>query len=177
MTNTADHNQNYLSAQIGEGGEYSVNTYTGRQDFIKRIADLGGSLLPASMYFVYNPFCEEGIAIGLPAGWKFNFHQKIVKNGNTYTYADAKGHSHTFKRLTDSLYYDSAHTGLLLKAENGIVKITDDRNSTLYFDESGCLKKIEECKGDSAASIELTYQGGKITAILDTGSYIYILLH
>ena len=167
MTNTADHNQNYLTAQIGEGGEYSVNTYTGRQDFIKRIADLGGSLLPASMYFVYNPFCEEGIAIGLPAGWKFNFHQKIVKNGNAYTYADAKGHSHTFKRLTDSLYYDSAHTGLLLKAENGIVKITDDRNNTLYFDESGYLKKIEECKGAVAASIELTYLGGKITAIED----------
>lgn len=168
MTNLADYNQNYLSESVGYSGDYRVNTHTGRVDFIKRIIKFGGSLLPAEIYFVYNPFCEtEEGANGFPKGWKLNVHQKIIKAEENYKYVDALGHYHIFKKINNQLYYDSSHTGLLLKVEGSVVKITDDRNYTLYFDEGGRLKKIEERKGVKAASIDLTYQSGRIAVIKD----------
>lgn len=114
MTNSADYNQNYISAVVGNAGNYMVNTRTGRLDFEKSVAAFNGSLLSKEIYFVYNPFYEgTELAVGFPAGWKLNMHQRIDQDGDNFLYSDSKGHIHTFGKLSDALYYDTAHTGLL----------------------------------------------------------------
>ena len=168
MTNLADYNQNYISSAVGNAGNYRVNTRTGRLDFEKSVANFNGSLLSEEIYFVYNPFHEgTELAAGFPVGWKLNIHQRIDQDGDNYIYVDSKGHAHIFNKLTDVLYYDTSHSGLLLRVDGADRKITDDRNYSLYFNTVGMLTKIEECKGADVSSIQITYLNGRITKIQD----------
>ncbi|MBP5592933.1 MAG: bacterial Ig-like domain-containing protein, partial [Clostridia bacterium] len=166
-----DYKQTYIDGKTGERVGYVTNPRNGRVDFAVDVLSLGGSLAPMSLSLVYNPYYRGySFEKNFSEGWKLNVEQFIYLSGNDYIYVDENYRQHIFRKLVSdgSVYYDTEHTGLLLRIISGAKKITDDRGNELLFDSSGYLTTIKTTKGQNPITTIITYDGNhKLTGITD----------
>ena len=154
-------NQKFISGSAGRALNYDVNVRNGQVYFSKKLVSLGGLLMPLDLDLVFNnTYKDTEWFIGMPHGWKTNYHQKIVKQLSEYIYTDSIGIEHRFVKSLNSntFYFDIAGTGLILKVNNdGTYTIDDGYNNYLDFNTSGYLSSIRKVIGEESVVTTIGY--------------------
>lgn len=166
-------NQKHISGNVGRALNYDINVRNGQPFFTKSLISFEGNLMPINLGLVFNgTHINETWFNGMPYGWKTNYHQKIGSNTNgTKTYTDAKGLEHIFEKAlnSNSVYFDTAGSGLILTVNNDSTYTIDDGyKNYLDFDSSGYLEKIRRVIGANVISTIINYDSSKrISSIVD----------
>jgi len=121
---------------------YKVNLNNGQIDFFRNVVSLYGNKTPLKLSQFFNPINNDCFD-----NWKFNLEQKLYFLENKYYWIDSNYKYHEFLPLENNLYYDSEHTGLLLRINNNEFVITNDTDKFYHFDQSKNLISIESKKG------------------------------
>ena len=76
-----------IPLNVGEGISSAVDVRSGVVHLTKELLSFGGEHMPLNLTAIYNGASSDTVIFnGMPKGWKFNYHQKVVKTGNTFVY-------------------------------------------------------------------------------------------
>ena len=136
-----------------ECGDYSFNVdmQNGELLFSKELIAFSGTHLPLKLSLKYvQRHVDNGTMFssysGFPQGFKTNFHVFLEYDStyNRYLYEDSDGYQHIFKLAVNSqtLYYDTFGSGLMLQTYGSGYRVFDDDENYQEFDQYGRLIKI-----------------------------------
>ena len=169
--------QAHIDGDIGRAGNYSLNIRSGKISFTKNLFAYGGELDPLALslnYDIDNRTSNKinGLDNGMPKGWRINYGESIVQEGNSVRYVDSCGCGHIFSLATNSTnkYYDLGGCGLIIvKNSDNTYTLDTDRNIYHDFNTSGLLTRIRRVNGTNTISTVITYveNTAKIASITD----------
>ncbi len=151
FTNEPDYKNSFFEENIKDLISYKINLFNGRIDFNRDVASIYGNKFPLKLSQIYNQYKENNLF----DYWKFNYLQKIYFDNNNYYWIDEKYRTHKFSMLSNSLYYDTNHTGFLLRIYSSEYVITNDKTIFYHFNLDKELVSIESKKGSESTFLNI----------------------
>lgn len=180
----------YHTHPAGLNGEGSVSDYTGNLVLAQKLFEGTGSRMPVSINLTYNAFNYNKVfENGSPAGygWQFSFNryirlasQELQNSGYHYIYTDEDGTDHYFKQKEDSTteWEDEDGLGLTLTLDGSYVRITNESNTTYFYDLPQNGGKLRSETDEYINQISYTYNSeGNLTKITDGAGREYTLTY
>ncbi len=152
-------NQKTVGGSVGRALNYNVNVRTGRPIFTKSLLNINTTVLPINLSLYFDPLKATEIDFYMPKGWRFNYQQRVIKNGEEYEYIDGSGLRHRFKTSYNNsdVFFDIAGTGLILTKSSSTFTIDNGYKQTLIFDRYGRLTKIIKTIGSNQYGLQFSY--------------------
>lgn len=165
-SSTATYTESHHS-YIGDNPEWSL--LDGSIHYSYPLFSFGGGH-PLSCVLVYDsglPSVTSERFDGMPLCFKLSFHARVIAAADGYVFIDEEGYPHLFKEIIDqgeTYFKDTEGLGLLLD-DHGLINITNNFGTDLYFDEKKRL--IRKSVSDSY-EIEYEYNDiGLLTSVCD----------
>ncbi|MBQ9266157.1 MAG: RHS repeat-associated core domain-containing protein [Bacilli bacterium] len=152
FNNKPAYKTKFLSSTIDNLLTYNIDLYTGRIDFSRSIISLYGNKMPLELSESYNQFKDTNFF----GNRKLNLEQKLYFSDGNYYWIDNKYKTHQFEQINNSLYFDTEHTGLLLRIYANEFVITNDVNKFIHFDASMNLVSIESKRGVDSLFLQIS---------------------
>lgn len=156
-----------------EFGQTNVNLRDGNFSFAHTDWMFNGGGTAFNLQHIYRNVSNAsdefitGLHTGCGNGWKTNFHQYLIGEGETAFYIDASGDVHTFKQ-SSGVIYDASGLGLKLETVGSCKKLFDDAGNTMHFAADGKLCRIDTVWGNE---IYVTYENDLIKQIYNGNEY------
>ena len=138
---------------------FQVDITSGRIDFSREIISLYGNKMPLHLSQSFNSFNSFSNF----NYWKLNLQQKIYFANNKYYWIDGDFKTHEFEQISGSLYFDTSHTGLLLRIGPDEYVITNDIDKFYHFDAEMNLVSIESKRGEDSLSLQINKSSNTIS--------------
>ncbi len=154
-------------------GQANVNLCDGNFSFAHEDWLFNGGSTTFNLQHIYRNInnVNDGVVTGLHTGcgngWKTNFHQYLIGEGESAFYIDANGDVHTFKQ-SNGIVYDASGLGLKLETVGSCKKLFDDAGNTMHFAADGKLCRIDTVFGNE---IYLSYENDLIRQIYTGDKY------
>ena len=152
-------NQKTAGGSVAQALNYGVNVRTGRPTFTKSLLNINTTVLPINLGLYFDPLKATETDFYMPKGWRFNYQQRVIQNGEEYEYIDGSGLRHRFKASynNSNVFFDIAGTGLILTKSNSTFTMDDGYKQTLTFDRYGRLTKIIKLIGSNQYGLQFSY--------------------
>lgn len=163
-----EENDAVLSQDAGKAGTGSINLLTGYLRFTHDDFLWNGNRMPITIQHIYNGNLSDknfGI-MKLGYGWKLNYQQKVIAEGDKYLYYDDRAIVHVLSKDKDSNFYIDENdeslkwnaTDKTLVKDNltykfntagNLFEISDSYNNkqTIIYDSIGRIDKITDAIG------------------------------
>lgn len=168
--------QNTSKTEIGDNPTFNLFDMSMR--FITKSFVYSRDSYALSIFLTYHsrmPQTISDLCLGLPDGFKTNYHQFLVQDGidpnqhPVFKYIDGPGYIHSFNYVNDYLYYCSEDEIYLYFDEdsNYYATLVFANKDKMQFDNNGRLVRIEN--GFDSNNIKtITYNNqGRLSSIID----------
>lgn len=168
--------QNICETEIGDNPTFNLFDMSMR--FVTKSFTYHRDSYALSICLIYHSRMSQTISdlcLGLPDGFKTNYHQFIIQDGTDsnqhpiYKYIDGPGYIHTFYYVNDSLYYCNGDELYLYFDEDSdyYATLVFSNGDKMQFDNNGRLVRIENGY-DSNNVKTITYNNqNRLSSIID----------
>ena len=165
---------------VGRKGKYSVNIRNGKLYYSQNIYSANGNRLPFNLSVTYNAAdCDKDSPNdmqGAIKGWTFNYQQTLKRQDRKYVYLDGTHKYHVFAYADNcafTLNDISACNGTILKTFSTPYEISDEKTTTLKFDQNNRLSEIDVVNGGTLCNTVAYDENGRIDTVTDGSGDVY----